>query len=41
MGTVNAAEGTQQIYIGNTGTGMLLFEFNDGKTRIIKKLIKQ
>ena len=40
-GTVNAAEGTQQIYIGNTGTGMLLFEFNDGKTRIIKKLIKQ
>lgn len=41
LGTVNATEGTQQIHMGNYGSGVLLFEFINANTRIIKKLMKQ
>ncbi len=40
IGAVNATNGIQYINIGNTVSGMLLLQISDGKSSIIKKVMK-
>ena len=40
LGTMNAANGIQYVNVGNTAKGMLLLQISDGKSSIIKKVMK-
>ncbi len=40
LGTINASNGIQYINIGNAAKGMLLLQISDGKSSIIKKVMK-
>jgi hypothetical protein len=40
IGMVNAANGIQYINVGNAGKGMLILQISDGKSSVIKKVMK-
>ena len=40
LGTMSAANGIQYVNVGNTAKGMLLLQISDGKSSIIKKVMK-
>ncbi len=40
LGTISAANGIQYVNVGNTAKGMLLLQISDGKSSIIKKVMK-
>ena len=40
LGTINTSNGIQYINVGNTAKGMLLLQISDGKSSIIKKVMK-
>ncbi len=40
LGIMNASNGIQYVHVGNTGKGMMLLQISDGKSTIIKKVMK-